>query len=236
MCIRDSISTDGTPAGELWERLQAWPGMVGRSLALEVGTRQPFVYANPPAPRARVTVIDGGVKTNILRMLASTGCAVRVEPIEAPAEQWMAGSDLLFLSNGPGDPASLGSVITQLQRCFGKLPIAGICLGHQLLGRALGADTFKLRFGHRGANHPVRDEETGRIEITSQNHGFCVDPAGVMAAGGKITHINLNDGTLEGFRHADLAIRAVQYHPESAPGPHDSRHLILERFLLDLPA
>jgi carbamoyl-phosphate synthase small subunit len=233
--MRAVISTDGASAASLWEQLSAWPGMVGRALALEVGVKEPLVYANPASPRARVTVIDCGVKTNILRMLASTGCAVRVESVHASAEQWMEGTDLLFLSNGPGDPAACAQAVGELRRCLGKLPIAGICLGHQLLGLALGADTFKLRFGHRGANHPVRDEETGRIEITSQNHGFCVDPAGVRAAGGQVTHINLNDGTLEGFRHADLAVRAVQYHPESAPGPHDSRHLILERFLLDLP-
>ncbi len=229
--MRAVISTDGTSAPDLWERLNAWPGMVGRALAAEVGTRSPYVFADPIAPRARVSVIDGGVKTNILRLLAEAGCKVVVHPIEASAATWMEGADLLFLSNGPGDPAALPGVVGELRACRGRIPMAGICLGHQLLGLTVGADTFKLRFGHRGANHPVRDEETGRVEITSQNHGFCVDPAGVIAAGGVVTHVNLNDQTLEGFRHDGDRIIAVQYHPESAPGPHDSRHLLVDRFL-----
>jgi carbamoyl-phosphate synthase small subunit len=121
-------------------------------------------------------------------------------------------------------------MIREVKALLGKIPVLGVCLGHQLLGLALGADTFKLRFGHHGANHPVRDESTGRVEITSQNHGFCVDPAGLRKAGAAITHTNLNDGTLEGFRHDDLKVMAVQFHPEAAPGPRDSSHLF-ERYL-----
>ena len=152
-------------------------------------------------------------------------------PITAPAEAWLDGADMLFFSNGPGDPAALGPIIDEVKKTIGKLPVVGICLGPPLLGLGLGADTFKLPFGHRGANHPVRDIETGRIEITSQNHGFCVDPVGIEAAGGVVTHINLNDGTLEGFRHDDLRVMAVQFHPEAAPGPRDSRHLVVDRYL-----
>jgi len=225
------ISTDGTSAAELYAMLEAWPGMAGRALAGEVAADEAYVFAEPDSPRCRVTVVDGGVKTNILRLLAEAGCHVRVVPITAPAEAWLDGADMLFFSNGPGDPAALGPIIDEVKKTIGKLPVVGICLGHQLLGLGLGADTFKLPFGHRGANHPVRDIETGRIEITSQNHGFCVDPVGIEAAGGVVTHINLNDGTLEGFRHDDLRVMAVQFHPEAAPGPRDSRHLVVDRYL-----
>ena len=225
------ISTDGTRAAELFERMAAWPGMEGRALAEEVAAPGPTLFADPASPRARVTVIDGGCKTNILRLLASQNLRVRVVPLGAPVEEWLEETDLLFLSNGPGDPAALQKAVSKVRHCLGKVPVTGICLGHQLLGLALGADTFKLRFGHRGANHPVRDIETGKVEITSQNHGFCVDPKGLEAAGGRVTHINLNDGTLEGFRHDDKRVMAVQFHPEAAPGPHDSAHLVVERYL-----
>ncbi len=225
------VSTDGTSRERLEAILQDWPGMSGRGLASVVSTKQPYVFADPETPRARVAVLDGGVKRNILRLLAQTGCRVEVFPFASRAEDWMADSDFLFLSNGPGDPSALNSAVGEIEKTLGKLPVVGICLGHQLLGRALGADTFKLRFGHRGANHPVRDLVTGRIEITSQNHGFCVDPKGIEAAGGELTHINLNDETLEGFVHKDLRVAAVQFHPEACPGPRDSDHLVLERFL-----
>jgi carbamoyl-phosphate synthase small subunit len=225
------VSTDGTPRERLEALLQDWPGMTGRGLADVVSTAAPYVFADPASPRARVSVVDGGVKRNILRLLAQAGCRVEVFPSASAAEDWMSGADFIFLSNGPGDPAALGGMVAEVKKAIGQIPVVGICLGHQLLGRALGAETFKLRFGHRGANHPVRDLETGRIEITSQNHGFCVEPNGIEAAGGRLTHVNLNDGTLEGFCHDDLRIAAVQFHPEACPGPKDSGHLLLDRFL-----
>jgi len=225
------ISTDGTSRERLQELLSDWPGMTGRGLADVVSTKEPYTFADPSDARARVAVVDGGVKKNILRLLAQTGLKVDVFPANSTAEDWMASSDFIFLSNGPGDPAALEGMVGQIKSALGKTPVVGICLGHQLLGRALGADTFKLRFGHRGANHPVRDLETGRVEITSQNHGFCVDSKGIEAAGGAVTHINLNDQTLEGFRHDDLRVAAVQFHPEACPGPRDSDHLVLDRFL-----
>lgn len=225
------ISTDGTPKEKLASLLKEWSGMSGRGLAQRVSTPTPYVFADPAKPRATVAVVDGGVKKNILRLLAQTGCRVQVFPADSLAKDWMADADFVFLSNGPGDPAALDGMVQQVKLAIGQVPVVGICLGHQLLGRALGANTFKLRFGHRGANHPVRDLDTGRVEITSQNHGFCVDPAGIEAAGGRVTHINLNDGTLEGFAHDDLRIAAVQFHPEACPGPRDAAHLLLDRFL-----
>ncbi len=225
------ISTDGTPGAQLWEKLSAWPGMAGRALAAEVSCKEPYLFADPENPRLRVNVLDGGVKRNILRLFASSGARVQVFPATTPAHLLEEGADLVFLSNGPGDPAALPGMTAEVKKLVGRVPLVGICLGHQLLGQALGADTFKLKFGHRGGNHPVRDHVTGRVEITSQNHGFCVDPEGIEAAGAEITHTNLYDGTVEGFVHSAERIMAVQFHPEAAPGPHDSNHLLLNRFL-----
>jgi carbamoyl-phosphate synthase small subunit len=225
------ISTDGTNGESLWKVLNAYPGMDGRALAHEVSCEAPYLFADPENPRLQVNVLDGGVKKNILRLFAQTGAKVNVLPSNSSAAALKEGADLVFLSNGPGDPAALPGMVNTVKELVGQVPLVGICLGHQLLGQALGADTFKLRFGHRGANHPVRDMETGRIEITSQNHGFCVDAKGVEKAGGRVTHVNLNDETLEGFVHEDHRIMASQFHPEAAPGPHDSQHLLLERFL-----
>jgi carbamoyl-phosphate synthase small subunit len=223
------ISTETTSTEALRERIDAWPGMVGRALAVEVSTAQRYTFATGTGPR--IHVLDGGVKINQLRLFAQAGCTVEVFPASTRAEELREGADALFLSNGPGDPAALPQMFGEVRKLLGNLPMLGVCLGHQLLGLAIGADTFKLRFGHRGGNHPVRDIETGRVEITSQNHGFCVNPEGVERAGGRVTHVNLNDGTLEGFVHPDLGVIAVQFHPEAAPGPHDSAHLLLDRFL-----
>ena len=173
-----------------------------------------------------VVAIDCGAKHNILRHLADRGVRVTVVPPETTSDQIMAlKPDGLFVSNGPGDPAALDYAIRPIVGVMEKLPIFGICLGHQLLGRAIGAETFKLKFGHRGGNQPVKNLATGRVEITSQNHGFAVDRASLEANGGVVTHVNLNDGTVEGFRHATLPIFSVQYHPEASPGPHDADYL-----------
>ena len=199
-------------AGEWSEDLGEWEPIQGR---VEV-----------PTKRCKVVALDCGAKHNILRNLADAGCEVVVLPWDAPAEQVLAHKPAgLFVSNGPGDPAAVTATIDNLKKLHGKLPIFGICLGHQLLGLSLGAETYKLKFGHRGGNQPVQNLHTGKVEITSQNHGFAVDVESLKRAGGEPTHINLNDGTLEGFRHTTLPIFAVQYHPEASPGPHDARYL-----------
>jgi carbamoyl-phosphate synthase small subunit len=173
-----------------------------------------------------VVALDCGAKHNILRHLRQRGLRVTVLPPDVTVEQILKyRPDGLFVSNGPGDPAALDYAIRPLAAALGKVPIFGICLGHQLLGRALGAETFKLKFGHRGANQPVMNLDTGRVEITSQNHGFAVDRASLESKGAVVTHINLNDNTVEGFRHRTLPIFSVQYHPEASPGPHDSGYL-----------
>jgi carbamoyl-phosphate synthase small subunit len=179
-----------------------------------------------------VVAVDCGAKHNILRHLVERGVRVTVVPPETPADDMLAlKPDGIFLSNGPGDPAALDYAVHPVRRAIEHLragdgvPIFGICLGHQLLGRAIGAETFKLKFGHRGGNHPVMNLDTGRVEITSQNHGFAVEPRSLESAGGIVTHVNLNDGTVEGFRHASLPVFSVQYHPEASPGPHDADYL-----------
>jgi len=215
------------------------PSLVGRNLVQTVSRSQPTTWqadlgqwspiqgdiAPPPAP-FNVVTLDCGAKHNILRNLVQSGCRVTVLPYDATDDQIMAHNPHgLFVSNGPGDPAAVTQTIQTLKHLMGKLPIFGICLGHQLLSLALGAKTYKLKFGHRGANQPVQNLHTGKVEITSQNHGFAVDIKSLQAAGAQPTHINLNDQTLEGFRHAHHPTFAVQYHPEAAPGPHDSRYL-----------
>jgi carbamoyl-phosphate synthase small subunit len=218
----------------------ALPGMEGADMVRKVTPETGYVWDKAGlAPLAvsmmpksggnhRVVALDYGMKWNIPRCLVQAGCEVTILPGTAKAEDVLAlNPDGVFLSNGPGDPAVLGYAIETVQGLIGKKPIFGICLGHQLLGLALGAKTFKLKFGHRGANQPVLDETTGKVEITSQNHGFAVDPD-TLPPGAERTHINLNDRTLEGFRFAAKKLFCVQYHPESSAGPHDSAHLFEE--------
>lgn len=229
-----SVSLD-----ELIDRAKASPKMEGQNLAREVsrtagenwqenlGAWEPVQGSIARAPgRRRIVALDCGAKHNIFRHLVDSGLDVTVLPWNASPEQILEHKPQgLFISNGPGDPAAVSVTIETLRQLRGKLPIFGICLGHQLMGLALGAETYKLKFGHRGGNQPVQNLQTGKVEITSQNHGFAVDIDSLKAAGGEPTHINLNDQTLEGFRHATEPIFAVQYHPEAAPGPHDSRYL-----------
>jgi carbamoyl-phosphate synthase small subunit len=227
--MRAGLSTEIADPAELLARVRASPEMVGSDLALAVSPRSSRLH-EVSGERYRVAAIDYGMKRNIVRLLNAAGCQVRVFPASAPAEAILSESpDGIFLSNGPGDPAALAGPIQVIEKLIPKKPIFGICLGHQLLGLALGASTFKLKFGHRGANHPVADLATGAVAITSQNHGFAVDEA-TMPKDVESTHRNLNDGTLEGFRHRELPILAAQFHPEAAPGPHDA-NVLFESFL-----
>jgi carbamoyl-phosphate synthase small subunit len=236
------ITTTKDPLAELVERLRAGAKLVGRDIVKEVTTGASYVWplAEEPAPAAekkyRVAVYDFGVKFSILRSLYKSGCELEVFPARTPAEKILDWKpDGIFLSNGPGDPEPVGYAVAAVKSLLGKKPIFGICLGHQILGLALGGRTTKLKFGHHGANHPVKFLPTGAIEITSQNHGFIVDIESLPKEEVEITHINLNDHTLEGFRHRKLSAFSVQYHPESAPGPHDSQYLF-DQFIREMEA
>ena len=229
--MKGVVCTDGSPINILQEKIDSWGGMVGRNLAEEVCSTTTTLLFEPSNPRATVNLIDAGCKKNIIRLLKQANCRIRVVPITAPAKEWSADCDLLFLSNGPGDPASLTEAIEKIKAILGQKPMLGICLGHQLLALALGAKTFKLPFGHRGINHPVRDEDTLKIEISSQNHGFCVDQQSLEATGAEITHLNLNDNTVAGLRHSEYNVMSVQFHPEACPGPNDSAHWVLSKGL-----
>ncbi|NBV83541.1 carbamoyl-phosphate synthase small subunit [bacterium] len=211
-------------------RIKSSPTMQGLNLADKVSASGSYQWPMAgQAPEFRVAVIDTGVKYNILRLLASHGCDCTVFPSTIDANEILAQDfDGVFLSNGPGDPEPVTSAITAIKTLLGKVPIFGICLGHQLLWLALGGKTYKLKFGHHGANHPVKNLATGHVEITSQNHGFCVDAESLSADDIEVTHVNLNDHTVEGFKHRKFPAFSVQYHPESAPGPHDSKYLFKE--------
>ncbi len=185
--------------------------------------------ASPDARRFRVVAYDYGIKQNILRLLVDHHCEVSVVPAETSAEDVLAmRPDGVFLSNGPGDPEPITYAIENIRKLAGRVPIFGICLGHQLCGLALGGKTFKLKFGHHGSNHPVKNLLTSQVEITAQNHGFCVDPESLPSSEVEITHVNLNDGTNEGMRSKKLPLFSVQYHPEASPGPHDSHYLFTQ--------
>jgi carbamoyl-phosphate synthase small subunit len=239
--MRGVISTVDLNDENLIAKARKSPTMTGLDLATTVTTPKPYAWDEvdrtpfllPPSLKTRsngkrwnVVVYDYGVKYNILRRLNMYGCKLTVVPSQYTAEQILdMNPDGIFLSNGPGDPAAVRYAIQNIKKLIGKKPIFGICLGHQLLALALGGKTFKLKFGHRGANHPVKNLLNSEIEITSQNHGFAVDPRSLDPATIEITHVNLNDGTNEGFRHRRLPIFSVQYHPEASPGPHDSDYL-----------
>ena len=235
--MRGIISSAELAAAALKKKLRRYPGLVGRDIVKDVTVKKPYHWnhgvldvltgaENIPDKKYKVVAFDFGIKRNILRLLRSHGCDVTVAPAHMPAEEVLAQKpDGVFLSNGPGDPAPVEYAIDTIRNLLGRLPIFGICLGHQLLALALGARTYKLKFGHHGANHPVKNLKTGRIEITSQNHGFCVDLDSLKSRDVELTHLNLNDNTVEGFRCKNIPAFCVQYHPEASPGPHDSQYL-----------
>ena len=245
--MRGIVSTDGTPAEQLVREALALPTMSGLELASRVSCKTPYEwesgslagFASSDAPGAsssgrpepyRVVAYDFGIKQNILRLLVDLNCDVRIVPARTPAEEVMdLKPDGVFLSNGPGDPEPITYGVENIRKLLGRVPIFGICLGHQLCGLALGGRTYKLKFGHHGSNHPVKNMHTGHVEITAQNHGFAVDPDSLPESDVEITHVNLNDYTNEGMRHRSLPLFSVQYHPEASPGPHDS-HYLFRRF------
>jgi carbamoyl-phosphate synthase small subunit len=252
--LRGVVATDGTPAERLVKEARALPTMAGLELAGRVTCAKSYEWKDGSidlaAPigrgavaggadarakvaadsgaktRRRVVAYDFGIKQNILRLLVDHGCEVTVVPARASAADVLAlKPDGVFLSNGPGDPEPVDYAVENIRKLLGRVPIVGICLGHQLCGLALGGRTFKLKFGHHGSNHPVKNLRTEKVEITAQNHGFCVDPDSLPASDVEITHVNLNDHTNEGMRHRSLPLFSVQYHPEASPGPHDARYL-----------
>jgi carbamoyl-phosphate synthase small subunit len=228
---RGVISTLERGRDELVDRARASRSMVGLDLAREVTCPAPYEGPRSASDQPfRVVAYDFGLKQNILRMLAAAGCDVTVVPAATSARDTLAlRPEGVFLSNGPGDPEPVEYAVEACRELMERrLPLFGICLGHQILGLACGGKTFKLKFGHRGANHPVKNLRTGQVEVTSQNHGFSVDPKLFDRPELELTHVNLNDGTVEGFRHRELPVTSVQYHPEASPGPHDSHYLFGE--------
>jgi len=246
--MRGVIATGQVDPDELVAKARAIPKMEGSDLVSGVTCDSPFEWHERSAAsgeadhrefsvtpqrrsskRLRVAAYDFGIKWNILRRLDAYGCDVRVFPAAAPASELLAiEPDGIFLSNGPGDPAALPYAVTNVREVVtSNIPTFGICLGHQILGLAVGGRTFKLKFGHRGANHPVKELHSGKVEITSQNHGFAVDPNS-LPSDVKVTHLNLYDGTVEGFCHTSKPVFSVQYHPEASPGPHDADYLFLQ--------
>lgn len=240
--MKGIVSTEDLDPQSLINKAKGSPGLVGRDLVQEVTCQEPYGwnkdgphkgsnFATAAPGKYKVVAIDYGLKYNQLRLMTERGCSVQVVPATTTAKDILSmNPDGIFLSNGPGDPAGVPGVIETIQELLGKKPIFGICLGNQLLGLAYGGKTYKLKFGHRGANQPVKDLTTGRIEITSQNHGFCVDFDSLDKDAVELTHINLNDKSVEGMRHKKYPAFSVQYHPENAPGPHDAIYLF-DRFI-----
>lgn len=225
---RGLISTEDESRGDLVARARALPDLGEIDLVAQVSEPRPVRF---PAGGPRIAVLDCGVKQGIVNNLRARGCDVTVFPHDATAAAIRTLDAVgLVITNGPGDPARLGAIARQVAALWEDIPVMGICLGHQILAIAAGARTFKLPFGHRGSNHPVRDETTGRVAITTQNHGYAVDEASLAGTGFEVTHHNLHDGTVEGMRHRRLPVFSVQYHPEGRPGPQDSAHLF-DRFL-----
>ncbi len=244
--MRAVLATDGSDAEKLITEARALPAMAGQELASRVTSSKPYSWEQGSIELAlspwreeisdaahatderrwRVVAYDFGIKQNILRLLVDHNCDVTVVPAQTSAEDVLGlKPDGVFLSNGPGDPEPIGYAIENIRKLFGRVPVFGICLGHQLCGLALGGRTYKLKFGHHGSNHPVKNLLTDRVEITAQNHGFVVDPESLPSSEVELTHMNLNDQTNEGMRHRTLPLFSVQYHPEASPGPHDSHYL-----------
>jgi len=239
--MRGVISTAETDTDKLVQRARSIRKMDGTDLAKVVSTKavygfnsddsrnqsgDPLLPGRQEKPTLHVVAYDFGIKQNILRMLTRESCNVTVVPAETPAADVLAlKPDGVFLSNGPGDPEPVDYAVRAIRDMIGRVPVFGICLGHQLCGLALGGKTYKLKFGHHGGNHPVRNNATGKVEITAHNHNFAVDPDSINPSDVELTHVDLNDNTLEGLRHKSLPLFSVQYHPEAAPGPHDSHYL-----------
>jgi carbamoyl-phosphate synthase small subunit len=247
--LRGVVATDGTPADQLIHEAKQLPSMAGQELASRVSCGKNYSWdqgsidlatqpwtdkmseagARADTRRHRVIAFDFGIKQNILRLLVDHHCEVVVVPAQTSAEDVLEmGADGVFLSNGPGDPEPMGYAVENIRKMVGRVPIFGICLGHQVCGLALGGKTFKLKYGHHGSNHPVQNLLTQKVEITAQNHGFCLDPESLPSSDVEITHVNLNDHTNEGMRHKHLPLFSVQYHPEASPGPHDSHYLFTQ--------
>jgi carbamoyl-phosphate synthase small subunit len=239
--MRGVISTESSDVDALIQKARKIRKMDGTDLAKVVSTKtsytfdetdpryqgdDPLLSAAVDKPSLHVVAYDFGIKQNILRMLAREGCRVTVVPAQTTADEVMGlNPNGVFLSNGPGDPEPVDYAVQAIRGMMGRVPVFGICLGHQLCGLALGGKTYKLKFGHHGGNHPVRNNTTGKVEITAHNHNFAVDPDSINANDVELTHVDLNDNTLEGLRHKTLPLFSVQYHPEAAPGPHDSHYL-----------
>jgi len=218
------ITTQETEPARAIEIARNSPTLIGRDLVKEVICSKPYQWSNQG--KYNLVAVDCGIKLNMLRILAGLNCKIAVVPATTSAAEILNFKpDGLLLSNGPGDPAALNYIVDNVRQLLGKVPIFGICLGHQIIGQALGGTTYKLKFGHHGANHPVKDLKTDKVLITVQNHGFCVDTATLSKKDIEITHMNLNDKTLEGMRHKKLPVFSVQFHPEASPGPHDALYL-----------